>query len=206
MSNALRWTSADLELLPDTSKCYEIVEGELYMSRQPHYHHQVTCSNISFFLKSWSDQTRAGEVSFAPGLIFADDDDVAPDVIWISAARLKQALAEDGKLHAAPELVVEVLSPGNTNERRDREAKLKLYSRHGVQEYWITDWLKRQVEVYRREQLALQLIATLYPAWLPLKLPLARQSTGLDKSPLGQPRAALAAPSSTSPTRTVGEQ
>jgi Uma2 family endonuclease len=164
MSNALRWTSADLELLPDTSKCYEIVEGELYMSKQPHYHHQVTCSNISFFLKSWSDQTRVGEVSFAPGLIFADDDDVAPDVIWISAARLKQALAEDGKLHAAPELVVEVLSPGNTNERRDREAKLKLYSRHGVQEYWITDWLKRQVEVYRREQLALRLIATLYPA------------------------------------------
>ena len=76
--------------------------------------------------------------------------------VLISAARLKQALAEDGKLHAAPELVVEVLSPGNTNERRDREAKLKLYSRHGVQEYWIVDWMKRQVEVYQREQLGNQ--------------------------------------------------
>jgi Uma2 family endonuclease len=67
-------------------------------------------------------------------------------------------------LHAAPELVVEILSPGATNERRDREAKLKLYSRRGVLEYWIVDWRAQQVEVYRREELALRLGATLYPA------------------------------------------
>jgi Uma2 family endonuclease len=59
--------------------------------------------------------------------------------------------------------VVEVLSPGPTNERRDREAKLKLYSRRGVQEYWIVDWQRRQVEVYRREQAALRLAHTLLP-------------------------------------------
>jgi Uma2 family endonuclease len=59
-------------------------------------------------------------------------------------------------------LVVEVLSPGGTNERRDREAKLKLYSRRGVLEYWIVDWRTQQIEVYRREQLALRLVATLY--------------------------------------------
>ena len=57
---------------------------------------------------------------------------------------------------------VEILSPGAANERRDREAKLKLYSRRGVLEYWIVDWQARQVEVYRREELALRLVATLY--------------------------------------------
>ncbi|MDQ5851540.1 MAG: Uma2 family endonuclease, partial [Chloroflexota bacterium] len=67
-----------------------------------------------------------------------------------------------GKLHAAPELVVEVLSPGGANERRDREAKLKLYSRRGVREYWIVDWRQRQVEVYRRAQAQLHLTETLY--------------------------------------------
>ena len=53
------------------------------------------------------------------------------------------------------------LSPGVENERRDREAKLKLYASRGVQEYWIADWRLQQVEVYRRENATLRLIATL---------------------------------------------
>ena len=66
-----------------------------------------------------------------------------------------------GHFVAAPELVVEVLSPGSRNERRDRELKLKLYSRQGVREYWIVDWQRREVQVYRREDAALRLVATL---------------------------------------------
>jgi len=38
MDTALRWTSADLAMLPDDGKRYEIIDGELYMSRQPHWH------------------------------------------------------------------------------------------------------------------------------------------------------------------------
>jgi len=162
METALRCTSADLAVLPEDGKRYEIIAGELYMSRQPHWHHQYACVKLCTALDSWSMQTGAGQVNLAPGIIFADDDDVAPDVVWISHARREAALGADGHLHAAPELVVEVLSPGTTNARRDREAKLKLYSRRGVQEYWIVDWQTRQVEVYRREQLALRLVATLH--------------------------------------------
>jgi Uma2 family endonuclease len=162
MSTALRWTSADLAVLPDNDKRYEIIDGELYMSRQPHWHHQRTCGKIFAVLEAWSMQTGSGEANLAPGVIFAEDDDVAPDVVWISRARQATALGPDGHLHAAPELVVEVLSPGVTNARRDREVKLKLYSRRGVLEYWIVDWQAQQVQVYRREELALRLAATLY--------------------------------------------
>jgi Uma2 family endonuclease len=56
---------------------------------------------------------------------------------------------------------VEVLSPGASNERRDREAKLKLYSAWGVQEYWIVDWRGQCVAVYRRRQARLRLASTL---------------------------------------------
>jgi Uma2 family endonuclease len=107
-------------------------------------------------------QTGAGEANLAPGVIFAEDDDVAPDVVWISRTRQATALGPDGHLHAAPELVIEVLSPGSTNERRDRGVKLKLYSRRGVLEYWLVNWQARQIEVYRREELTLRLVATLY--------------------------------------------
>ena len=163
MNPALRWTSADLAVLPDNGKRYEIIDGELYMSRQPHWHHQRACGKIFAALETWSADTGTGEANLAPGVIFAEDDDVAPDVVWVSQARRATALGPDGHLHAAPELVVEILSPGATNERRDREAKLKLYSRRGVLEYWIVDWRAQQVEVYRREELVLRLVATLYP-------------------------------------------
>jgi Uma2 family endonuclease len=161
MTTSLRWTSADLELLPDDGRRYEIVDGELYMSKQPDWHHQFVCGQLFAVLQAWSRQTKSGMANIAPGVIFAEDDDVAPDVVWVSKGRLTTALDADGKLHAAPDLVIEVLSPGAQNERRDREMKLKLYARRGVLEYWIVDWRRRQVEVYRHEQMTLQLIGTL---------------------------------------------
>jgi Uma2 family endonuclease len=75
--------------------------------------------------------------------------------------RLAEGLTDDGKLHAAPELVVELLSPGGTNERRDREAKLKLYAHQGVDEYWIVDWRTKAVEIYRRADDNLRPVAVL---------------------------------------------
>ena len=161
MSSSLRWTSADLEVMPEDGKRYEIIDGELYVSKQPHFHHQYTCTEISRQLGNWSKEGGGGRVLGAPGLIFADDDDVAPDVVWLSDKRLAVSLQEDGKLHDAPELVIEVLSPGLANAKRDRDAKLKLYSRRGVDEYWIVDWQMRRVEVFRREA-ALHLIETLH--------------------------------------------
>ena len=158
----LRWTSQDLDLLPDDGKRYEIVDGELYVSKQPHWHNQLVCSDVLELLQRWSRQTKAGIANLAPGVIFADDDDVAPDVVWISRERLATALQPDGKLHSAPELAIEVLSPGSINARRDREVKRKLYSRRGVQEYWIVNWQERYVEVYRRENVELKHAMTLY--------------------------------------------
>lgn len=161
MTTSLRWTSADLETLPDDGKRYEIIDGELYVAKQPDWPHQRACGQAFRLLQNWSDQTNHGQANIAPGLIFADDDDVAPDVIWISNERLNTALESDGKLHYAPELVIEVLSFTGTNERRDREAKLKLYSRRDVSEYWLLDWRKKQVEIYRRQGKALEHFATL---------------------------------------------
>lgn len=162
MTTSLRWTSSDLDALPDEDGTrYEIIDGELYVSKQPHYHHQYVCNEIASQLTNWAKQTGAGRVIPAPGVIFSEDNDVAPDVVWLSNERLAAAMREDGHFHAAPELIIEVLSPGFANERRDRVAKLQLYSRRGVDEYWIIDWRSRSVEVYRREDAALQLTGTL---------------------------------------------
>lgn len=161
VARSLRWTSADLEVMPfEDGKRYEIIDGELYVSKQPRVQHQLVCSGIHIALGSWNGATHLGFVMEAPGLIFAEDQDVAPDLVWVSRERLPLILQADGHLHAAPELIVEVLSPGEANERRDREAKLGLYSRQGVREYWVVDWQRRQMQVYRRRGAGLELAAT----------------------------------------------
>ncbi|MEH2288716.1 Uma2 family endonuclease [Nostoc sp.] len=158
----IRWTSADLELLPDNGNRYEIIDGELFVTRAPHWGHQKAIGNIYAELRTWSLSTGLGEAVPNPGIIFTDADNVIPDVVWISKERLVILLDNEGHLTGAPELVVEVLSPGVQNERRDREIKLKLYASRGVQEYWILNWQLQQVEVYRREKAVLKLVATLF--------------------------------------------
>ena len=157
-----RWTTSDIALLPDNGTRYEIIYGELYMSRQPHWHHQLACSNLCAELRAWSLTSSMGQATITPGILFSEADNVIPDVVWISNERLTALMDEAGHLTGAPELAVEVLSPGVENERRDREAKLKLYGSRGIREYWIVDWRLQQVEVYRRDQAMLRLVSTLF--------------------------------------------
>jgi Uma2 family endonuclease len=162
VSTQLRFTIHDLELLPlDDGKRYEIIDGELYVSTAPHWRHQFACDSFIVAIRLWSLQSGLGTPISGPGVVFAEDDAVEPDFVWVSRERFRWVIGGDGKLHAAPDLVVEILSPGPTNEERDLELKLKLYSRRGVQEYWIVDWRDATVRVYRRAQAALQLVATL---------------------------------------------
>lgn len=159
----VRWTVHDLEVLPQSEGVrYEIIDGELFVTRSPHRKHQQISGKIFRYLDAWSEISDLGETILAPGIIFSDGDNVCPDLVWVSNERLAVIEDEAGHLIGAPELVVEVLSPGKKNERRDKEAKLKLYSITGVQEYWIVDRFKKQVEIYRRHQAKLVLVATLY--------------------------------------------
>ncbi|MCG8351471.1 MAG: Uma2 family endonuclease, partial [Chloroflexales bacterium] len=136
----------------DDGNRYELIDGELHVTTQPHLEHQRIMRKLVYLLTAWDLRSGAGETHIAPGVIFSEQDAVAPDLVWVSAARA-QAIAhqDDGKLHGAPELVIEVLSQGSANERRDRETKLTLYDRYGITEYWIVDRFARQVTVYRRE-------------------------------------------------------
>jgi Uma2 family endonuclease len=157
METSLRWTPNDLAALPETldDTRYEIVDGELFVARQPTFEHQYACSVLTAALHTWSDTSGLGVGTVTPGIIFAEDEAVVPDVVWISRQRLREIIGVDGKLHGPPELVIEVLSPGRSNQQRDRDAKLRLYARRGVDEYWIVDLERRNVEIFRRDGPAL---------------------------------------------------
>ena len=161
-TTGVRWTIRDVEALPDNEWIrYEIIDGELFVTRSPHCRHQKVTGRIFTVLDQWSLEHHQGEAFIMPGLIFSDSDNVSPDVVWVSRERLAQIEDEAGHLQGAPELAVEVLSPGKANEDRDRLAKLKLYSTQGVQEYWIVDRIAQRIEIYRRENSQLMLAVTL---------------------------------------------
>lgn len=159
--NRVRWTTADLALFPDDGKRYEVIDGELIVTRAPRWSHQQATGRIFNALDTWSQASGLGGAAINPGIIFTDEDNIIPDVVWASTKRLNLLLDEAEHLTGAPELVVEVLSPGEQNVLRDRQLKLKLYSQQGVQEYWIVDNDLRQVQVYRRNQAVLTLVITL---------------------------------------------
>ena len=142
MAISPRYTSADLELLPDVEGVrYEIIDGELYVTRQPHAGHQYTTSAFVSELRQWSMQSGAGVAMVAPGLVFAADNDVAPDVVWVSMQRLRNVLDDAGHFRAAPEIVVEVLSPGVIYE----PASFPLHEDNGVAVIGrMLKWMKKE--------------------------------------------------------------
>ena len=162
MSVQRRYTSRDLDSLPDIEGIrYEIIDGELFVSKQPNLKHQHVCTVLIFALHGWCIGGGHGRVYGTPGLVFSDDDDVIPDLIWIGEERLAIGRDASGHITVGPELAIEVLSPGSANERRDREAKLGLYSRRGVDEYWIVDWRQHSIDIFRRVDGGLMRVATL---------------------------------------------
>jgi len=124
VSPSLRWTIRDLDALPDDGGWtrYEVIDGELFVTRAPHLRHQWAGGNIHVDLENWSRQSQLGISLETPGVIFTPTDAVIPDGVWISRERLASGVDEAGHLTVAPELMVEVLSPGQLNEQRDRSA------------------------------------------------------------------------------------
>ena len=140
-------TVDDLDLFPDDGNRYELIEGELFVSRAPRLFHQVVVANIIASVRPFLDRNPIGMIVPGPGVIFSQFSGVIPDVVFISNEQ-RGEIASGDKVTGAPALVIEILSPGAENARRDRIAKRHLYAKYGVKEYWIVDYKKRAIEVY----------------------------------------------------------
>lgn len=153
-------TVDDLDAMPEDGNRYEVIEGELFVSRAPGLPHQIVTANMVHQFMTYLDKNPIGRILPTPGLILSQYSGVIPDLVFYSHARGKEIIAND-RLNAAPEIVIEILSPGRENVSRDRVAKRQLYAKHGVSEYWIVDSESRAVEIYRLADQSLELAATL---------------------------------------------
>lgn len=127
----------------------EVVNGEVRTMPPNKWKHAVIVENLSEALKAQVDRKTVRVVGSVFGLIIRKRPLTSrvPDL----AVFLKQNIVEeDGYIHSAPELVVEVLSPANA--RRDVADKIRDYESIGVPELWIISPEAQTIEVILLEK------------------------------------------------------
>lgn len=131
----IKLTYEDYKLLPE-DKRVELIEGNFLMTPAPNCKHQKILGQIFIDLATWAKNNKLGEVFVAPtDVVLSEHDVVQPDILFIAKEHL--GIIKESCIKGVPDLVVEVLSPGN--EERDTIVKRHLYSKFGIREYWIVD-------------------------------------------------------------------
>ena len=154
-------TVADLDAFPeDDGNRYELIGGELFVSRAPGIPHQRVLSNLIIGLGEYLKTYPIGIVVPGAGAIFSDYDAVIPDLAFVRNERWDQVVTGE-KFTGALDLVIEILSPGTQNRQRDLSAKRRLYGKYGVEEYWIVDTENLEVLVLRLQGQTLEETITL---------------------------------------------
>ena len=124
---------------------YQLIEGELVMSPAPVPYHQRISRRIEMKLNQLVEEQNLGEVFDAPiDVYLSETNTFQPDIIFISKERLE--IIGEKKIEGAPDLAVEILSPGTAYY--DLKQKKRLYESAGVREYWIVDPLEKSIEVF----------------------------------------------------------
>jgi Uma2 family endonuclease len=140
-----RYTYADY-LSWQLKERVELIKGRIFrMSPAPSVRHQQIVGNLFFVFKAFLKNTPC-QVFVSPfdvRLIQADKNTVVqPDICVICD---KEKLDEQG-CNGAPDLIIEILSPGNS--RKERKEKFELYEENGVKEYWLVETNEESIIVY----------------------------------------------------------
>ena len=139
----------DFLLFPDDGRRHELIDGDQYVTPSPNTRHQRILGRLYLLIANWLQADPRGQVFFAPfDVVFSRFDVVEPDLLYVLNERAAEILTDE-HVAGAPELVVEIASPGT--RRRDETLKRRLYERMAVVEYWVVDLDIDVVRVFRRD-------------------------------------------------------
>ena len=142
-------TTKDLLAIPDKNfTVYELLEGEIFVSEHPSLKHQEIVGNLMVRFENYISANSIGKFWFRPGVIFDEHNSAIPDLVFIAKDRIPQ-IASGIHIVGAPDLAIEIMSPGTENVRRDQIVKRQTYARFGVKEYWIVEPIVEVIEISR---------------------------------------------------------
>ena len=129
---------------------YELIRGVLIEKMPTGRPHAVVVTLIAIVLGSFILSRDLGEVHTGePGYLLEIGPDTvrAPDVAWVAPGRLPEGTI--GYPNLAPDLAVEVKSPGNSNPELQRKAEMWLS--FGSRQVWVADPETTTVTIYRTD-------------------------------------------------------
>ena len=150
----------DTNLAYQEERREELINGQVVMMAPASSSHTYVADGILSIFRHYLRGKPC--IPFGDGLLvrLTDDEKFVPDVMVVcDRSKIKRTYID-----GAPDLVVEVLSPGTA--KNDKGYKKDVYERSGVPEYWIVNPADKSIEVYLREDGAYRLdnVYTLYPA------------------------------------------
>ncbi|MDX2069930.1 MAG: Uma2 family endonuclease [Haliscomenobacter sp.] len=139
-------TFRELELADDDLFIYELFDGEIMKRSAPSLIHQRISRKLLGKMDAYIEEKKLGEIFSAPVDLNLDEHNAfQPDLAFISNER-SFLIEDDDYIKGAPDLVVEIISPGTV--KKDRVIKKDLCERFAVREYWLVDPLNKGIEIY----------------------------------------------------------
>jgi Uma2 family endonuclease len=133
--------------VPHDGRKYELIEGELTVSPAG-LRHEGIGGNLVFELKSYLKVNPIGQVfGSSAGYQLAENILLSPDVSFVRTERLPGGRAPDGFGEFAPDLAVEIISPGDG--LTEVEQKVQLYLSHGTKLVWVINPMLVRATIYR---------------------------------------------------------
>ena len=143
------WTDAEFMALPDDGNRYELVKGELINMGNSGALHGYIAILLSAALFGLVTSRKLGVLlDSSTAFTMKNGNKRSPDIAFFAKERL-QGLEElpTGFLEGGPDLVVEILSPGNTVA--EIEDKIVEYFANGTRLLWVISPGQHYVLVYR---------------------------------------------------------
>ncbi|HEY3081237.1 MAG TPA: Uma2 family endonuclease [Chloroflexota bacterium] len=131
-------TAEELLAMPDDGMRHELIKGELRTMSPPGGEHGDLAMTIGTHVHNFVRPRRSGRVFAAEtGFLFRRHPDTvrAPDVAFIRAERIPPGGVPKGYIPVAPDLVVEVVSPGDT--AAEVQEKVEEWLGFGVRAVWV---------------------------------------------------------------------
>jgi len=122
----------------------EVVDGEIRIMPPPKWVHLLVTEQLRDLLRERFNPQTTIVVTSAFGLVIQRDP-LTCRVPDLAVFYKNEIVEQDGYIHSAPALIVEVLSPSNT--RRKIAEKIEHYQSISVPEVWVMSPEARTVEV-----------------------------------------------------------
>ncbi len=139
-------TFREIELAEDDLFIYELFDGEIMKRSAPSLIHQRISRKLLGKMDAYIEEKKLGEIFSAPVDLNLDEHNAfQPDLAFVSKER-SFLIEDDDYIKGAPDLVVEIISPGTV--KKDRVIKKNLCERFAIREYWLVDPLNKGIEIY----------------------------------------------------------